>query len=154
MLPRGITGFRAHSDAPLPLTDVRAFRGHCHAAALHAGGQVVSVVAPNLDGVCRNFAVGVFSLPAGEVVALLNAHHPLIAFADPFADDGIALRFRDCTVLAAAFESLGVYRIASAAELEAPPNPAAFAELSEVERKQIADWNPQRLGDLAFNWWD
>lgn len=31
MLARGITGFSAQSDPPLPLTDVRAFRGHCHA---------------------------------------------------------------------------------------------------------------------------
>lgn len=115
VLPGGVTGFGDRGDEPLAVTDVRAFRGHCHKAARQAGGLVVSVGHPNPDGLCRNFAVAVLALPAGELAAVLNAHHPLVAFADPPADGEMALRFRDCPDLAAAFNSFGVYRVASAA---------------------------------------
>jgi hypothetical protein len=153
VLPGGVTGFWDRGDEPLTVTDVRAFRGHCHDAARRAGGRVVSVTRPNPEGLCRNFAVGVFALPAGEVAAVLNAHHPLVAFADPPADGETSLRFRDCPELAAALGSFGVYRVASAAELEQPPTPAALGDLSEVEREQVAYWEPQRVGDVVFNWW-
>ena len=154
VLPGGITGFWDRGDESLTVTDVRAFRGHCHDAARRAGGRVKSFVYPNPDGLCRNFAVGLIALPAGDVAAALNAHHPVVAFADPPAVGEMALRFRDCPELAAAFRSFGVYRVASAAELEQPPTPSALAELSAIELEQVAYWEPRRLGDVAFNWWD
>lgn len=154
VLPGGIAGFWSRGDEPLPMTDMRAFRGHCHEAARRAGGRVVSVTHPNPDGLRRNFAVATLTLPAGEVAVVLNAHQPLVAFADPPAGGEMGLRFRDCPVLATAFESFGVYRVASVAELEQPPTPDALAELSAIELEQVAYWEPPRLGDVAFNWWD
>jgi hypothetical protein len=152
-LPRGTTGFWRHGDSP-PATDLWAFREHCHEAARRAGGRVASVEPTDPGGVSRNFALAVLTLPAGVVGVTLNAHHPLVAFADPPAAAGVGLRFRDCPELAAAFEAFGAYRVASAAEWERPPTPADLAGLAPVEREQVAYWRPRRLGDVAFHWWD
>ncbi len=154
MLPSGITGFRCRGDEPPRATDFRAFSGHCHEAARRAGGRVVSITAPNAGGVCHNFAVGTLALPGGAVAVVLNAHHPVVAFADPPAEGDTRLRFQDSPELAAAFASFGGYRVMSAAELEQPPTAEALRELSEAERKQVAYWEPRRIGDVAFNWWD
>src|SRR6185369_4579517 len=91
-LPRGITGFRHVDDPPLPVNDFAAFRGHCHAAARALGGRVRSVKAP-VPGVDANFARAVLELPGGSIAILLNAHFPVIAFADPPAENGEPMRF-------------------------------------------------------------
>ncbi len=88
------------------------------------------------------------------MAVLLNAHHPVVAFADPPGDGEVRLRFRDCAELAEVFGSFGVYQVVPAAELEQPPTPDALRELSDIEREQVAYWEPRRLGDVAFNWWD
>jgi hypothetical protein len=154
VLPAGITGFYDRGDEPLTVTDLPTFRGHCHEAARRAGGRVVSVINPYPAGLCRNFAVGTLALPGGAVAVLFNAHHPVIAFADPPGEGEVVLRFRDCPELAEAFRSFGVYEVVPAAELEQPVTADALRELSEVEREQVAYWRPRRVGDVAFNWWD
>ena len=154
LLPRGVTGFWGHREQAPTATDGAAFRGHCHEAARRAGGRVLAVTRSDSGGPVRNFAVGLLSLPAGEVAVVLNAHHPLVAFADPPTPGEGALRFRDCPLLAEVFRSFGVYEVLAVAELERPPYPTALGALSKAERKQVASWKPARLGDVAYNWWD
>src|SRR5262245_35569545 len=106
VLPGGITGFYGRGDESLTVTDLPTFCGHCHEAARRAGGRVVSITYPYPSGFCQNFAAGTLALPGGEVVAvLLNAHHPVVAFADPPGVGEVRLRFRECPELAEVFGS-------------------------------------------------
>ena len=153
-LPRGITGFWESGEDPPPATDLRAFRGHCHAAAHCVGGRVHSVMEPNPGGVCRNFAVGVLVLTYDAVAVVLNAHYPILAFADPPAEGDVLLQFTDCPELADVFSAFDVYQVVSASEWEQPPTPTALRDLSPAERGQVAYWKPRRIGDVVFNCWD
>jgi hypothetical protein len=103
-LPCGIAGFRHVNDPPLPICDFNAFRGHCYAAARTVGGHVASVEAPVP---ARNFAQALVELPTGRIAVLLNAHFPVIAFANTPPDGGQSLRFIDNPALAEAFQDVG-----------------------------------------------
>jgi hypothetical protein len=152
-LPHGITGFRDADDPPLPLCDVADFRGHCYAAARTLNGRVVAVEAPS-RGVETNFARGVLELPTGRVAVLLNAHFPLIAFAEPPAEGEGFVRFTDSPGLAEAFGNFGIYEVVGASELAAPLTPEQRRRLAPAEREQIEYWQPRRVGDVVFNFWD
>jgi hypothetical protein len=152
-LPRGITGFRHVDDPPLPVSDFAAFRGHCYAAARALGGRVRSVEAP-VRGVEANFARAVLELPGGTVAILLNAHFPVIAFADPLAENGAPVPFIDAPALADVFRGFGIYDVWTGSQLEAAAIPEACKQLARAELAQAKYWQPRRVGDLVFNFWD
>jgi hypothetical protein len=90
-----------------------------------------------------------------EIVCIvLNAHYPIVAFADPVAESEVQLRFRDSPELAQAFGVFGLYKIALAHELQSTPTPDTLGKLSLAEQKQVEYWNPQRIDGILFNWWD
>jgi len=152
-LPRGITGFRHVNDPPLPACDFRAFRGHCFAAARVLGGRVRAVEAP-MQRVSTNFARAVLELPDGPLVVLLNAHFPVVAFAELAAEGEVQPRFVDAPGLAELFREFGCYEVLATSELHQPVTAAACRELAPTEREQLQYWRPGRLGDLVFNFWD
>ena len=154
VLPSGITGFHKRGDVPLAVTDVAAFRAHCHEAARRASGRVVSITGPYTSDHYRNYAVGVLALPAGRIAVLLNAHHPIVTFAEPPGEGEVLLRFRECPVLAEVFGSFGQYQVVPAAQLEQPATSGSLRELTDIEREQLSYWKPKRVGDVVFNWWD
>ena len=152
-LPRGITGFRHVDDPPLPVNDFAAFRGHCYAAARALGGSVRSVEAP-VRAVAANFARAVLEFPGGPVAILLNAHFPVIAFADPSAENGAPVRFIEAPTLAKVFDGFGTYELWTGPQLEAPVMPEACKQLASAELEQAKYWRARRIGDLVFNFWD
>ena len=93
-LPRGITGFRNVDDKPLPASDIAAFRKHCYTAARWLAGRVSRIELPS-SRTRNNFASGILELPEGPVAVLLNAHFPVIGFAEPLREHEIQLRFVD-----------------------------------------------------------
>jgi hypothetical protein len=152
-LPRGVTGFRSGVRAPpLPATDVRAFRGHCYAAARAAGGFVLGFEDPYRH--TNNFAAGLLGLGDGPVAVLLNAHFPLVGFAHPPAVGELELRFADAPALVEAFRGFDGYRVLDRAVLEGPLTPDVVADLDKGERAQFTYWRPSRVGDVVFNSWD
>ena len=153
-LPRGITGFHSRGETLFAVTDLASFRGHCYEAARRASGQLVSFTSPDSSGDCRNYAIASFILPAEKIAVVRNLHHPLVSFADVPAEGSVLLRFRDCPLLTDIFNSFGIYKVVSAAQLERPPSSSVLCELGDVERKQVAYWKPRRIGDIVFNWWD
>ena len=152
-LPRGITGFRHVDDPPLPVSDFAAFGGHCYAAARALGGRVLSVEAPICE-VETNFARAVLELPGGPIAILLNAHFPVVAFADPPAQRGAPVQFADAPTLAEVFQSFGSYEVFSTSDLAMPLAPAACKQLAAAELEQVQYWRPRRVGDVVFNFWD
>jgi hypothetical protein len=153
-LPRGITGFRSVDDPALPVTDLAAFRTHCYEAARALSGRVRSVETPANDPHGANFARAVLELPDGPVTVLLNAHSPVIAFAEALNENGASVRFIDQPALAVVFRSLGSYEVWSSSKLDAPVTSEACKPLASSELKQVKYWRPRRIGDLVFNYWD
>lgn len=152
-LCRGITGFRHVDDPPLPTCDLRAFRGHCHAAARALGGQVVAADMPvNRSG--ANFARTTLELLAGPVAVLLNLYHPVIAFVEPTVENDLPLRFIDAPALAQQLREIGAYEILSAAEARKPIGEEHCRLLSDAELEQLRYWRPWCIGAVVFNHWD
>jgi hypothetical protein len=152
-VPRGITGVRHVDDSPLPLCDLAAFRGHCYSAARALNGRVVSVDA-SVRAVETNFARAVLEVPTGRVAVLLNAHYPVIAFAEPPVDDKASTHFLDAPDLAKAFCDFGVDKVVCVAQLAAPLPLEQCERLASAEREQIEYWRPQCVGEVVFNFWD
>jgi hypothetical protein len=155
-LPRGVTGFWSDGEPP-PVTDLRAFRADCHAAARELGGTLLTFEGAGEDGHVRNYARAVFDLPGvGMVALLLNAHYPVVVFADADTLTGTPPLFKDVTALAAWFaaNTTGRYRVLTAEEAGAPVTDTACRLLAPAEMAQVRYWRPERIGDILFNHWD
>lgn len=152
-LVRGITGFRRGDDAPLPSSDVAAFRTHCFTAARWLSGRVSQIGSPS-EPTGRNFVSLDLELPEGRVAVLLNAHYPVVGFAEPPGESQGRLRFVDVPRLAEVFRNLGVYRVLETSDLEGSARDVDTSPLGPAELEQIRYWKPTRVGDLVFNFWD
>jgi hypothetical protein len=152
-LLRGITGFRHMDDAPLPTSDVAAFRTHCFTAARLLSGRVSRIESPS-DTTGQNFVSVVLELPEGRVAVLLNAHYPVVGFAEPLRESDRQLQFVDIPRLVEVFRNLGVYRVLEASDLEGSATGVDSSQLGPAELEQIRYWKPTRVGDLVFNFWD
>jgi len=87
------------------------------------------------------------------VRVLCNAHYPIVAFATPAAQEGdVRLQFVECPLLA---ESLGSeFSLLSVQDAEAGVADELLLLLGEDELDQMLYWNPQRMGEVIFNYWD
>jgi hypothetical protein len=149
-LPRGVTGF----DAPNDSVSAKRFTAACHDAARQVGGRVVEVrdaierVTPNFDEAWISGSDG-----SEAVRVLCNTHHSIVAFASPAAHErDVCLELVDCPQLARVL-SAG-FRILGGDEAGTEISSEATAQLSDAELDQMRYWNPQRIGDLIFNYWD
>jgi hypothetical protein len=152
-LLRGITGFRDVGDEPLPASDLGAFRTHCFTAARLLSGRVSRIEFPS-SHTSNNFASSVLELRDGLVAVVLNAHFPVIGFAEPLREGGMRLRFVDVPELAEVFRGFGVYSVVEASDFERSVHDEDSSRLTPAELKQIRYWKPSRVGDLVFNFWD
>ncbi len=153
MLKKGITGFGGKDPAPY-FTDIRNFRGHCHEAARLCRGRVLAMPDPNAIYLACNYTTATFALSYQTIDLHINIHHPIIAFSEPGHFHPTEIRFRDCPELANFFGALGVYQIGLASQWESRVTQECLRELAKEELKQIAYWEPERLGDVVFNFWD
>jgi hypothetical protein len=155
-LRRGITGIQGRKDpspAP-PLSDLKAFRSHCHSAAREVGARLRTVQDRNEAlGAC-NYAIARFELPDATVAVLLNAVHPVLAFAEWPAEGQLAFEYVDCPKLAEVFRTLGGYQIAASEELNQPLVREMCADLTMAEQEHVRYFRPRRVGDVIFNYWD
>lgn len=148
-LPRGATGFLRPGDAPLPRTDLRAFRAALYTAARPAGGKVGEVeeqaypstfhTASVLDG-------------TGETVVLCHAHHPWVAFA-PERRVWYDADFVAPPPWASAFALTG-FEVLDRDRLTTPLSAVDTSVLSRDERRQVRVYGITALGGLLFNAWD
>lgn len=151
-LPRGITGFRDSGDPPLPMSDIRRFRGVCHTAARALGGRI----GPE-DGTrsaTANYLRIVVEFADGSVAVLLNHHHPIVAIsAWPFAagTDRVSI---ETTSLAGLLQTSGGYLVLSPEVATMPLTAELCRRLAPAEMSQIKYWRPRSIGAVIFNDWD
>ena len=151
-LPPGITGVGPGSGV-VPDTDYHAFCEDCHAAARLLSGTVARMEPP-WGQHTNNFATVVLQLPEGPVAALLNAHYPIVGFAEPPPMGAVAVRFTEAVRLTEVFRSIGRYTVLERQDLERLITEEDASDLDLDERKQLAYWGPARVGDAIFNAWD
>jgi hypothetical protein len=149
-LPKGVTGF----DAPDGGVPVERFTTACQSAARRADGRL-RLVRAAYEEVTPNFHDALMVLRDGNMIVrvLCNAHFPIVAFASPASRDGdVCLHFVDCAELAGVLGDEFV--ILSAQDACADVSHAMVAQLGKSELDQMRYWNPQRIGDVIFNYWD
>lgn len=99
--------------------------------------------------------MAVLELREGQVGVLLNNHFPIISFAVPPNDRETGpLRFMDCEELGNVFRTSGRYEVMRRDELESAVNKSELQQLRPAEIEQADYWQPQRVGDVVFNFWD
>jgi hypothetical protein len=147
-LPKGSTGF---GSRPLPLTDVRAFKAACYAAARQTGRQVKRV---EFAQVTPSFHTVTLTGKGDPVAILGHVVAPLVALAAPRRDGDMTVSFVDVPEVASALGQAASFRVLSAGELNSRIEEASLAELDPVELREIAYWKPCTLGEVIFNFWD
>jgi hypothetical protein len=153
ILPTGVTGFWQNGIQPPTASNVKGFVSACHEAARRLGGNVIASEEP-YSRKTNNFAVVIVVFPRQRVAALLNAHYPIVGFAEPIPVHEQEIRFADAPSLREQLLSSGVYQVLSREALETAVTPAAARELADGEVEQIRYWKPRRVGDIIFNFWD
>lgn len=148
VLRPGISGFGGSTDDRWTLA---GFRAACHAAVRAVGGGSIAQSEALATGRNHYRALITLARAAEPRWILLNAIHPLLAFARP--GDDLRYRFVDEPALADAFH--GPCEPVPAALLLAPLDLRAAAPLlAAAELAQANYWRPERVGDLVFNHWD
>jgi hypothetical protein len=151
-VPRGATGFKDSETEPLPVTDSRLFVSACHEAARRAGYRVVEITRSSAT---RSFHSAVLTSQDRKVAVLGHGHLPLMAIAQVPAAGSTSVVFADGShELELALEASETFRLLRAEELRLPLEQVDLSRLDPAERRQIAYWSPETLGELLFNYWD
>ncbi|MBB6350200.1 hypothetical protein FHU36_006772 [Nonomuraea muscovyensis] len=147
--PRGATGFRDQGTEQLPSMDPRVFASVCHQAARLVRGRVLEITPP---GVTPDFHTAVIRSGELSAAVLGHMHLPYIALAR--VPVGHVVFVDDWSDLEVALTSSGTFRLLTRSELETPIDLIDTSYLDGAERRQIAYWKPETLGELMFNYWD
>lgn len=142
-----VVGFSA---AQKQIVEPRVFRALGFEAARRLGGKFVEDPRP---GICKNHEIGVLTVRASATRILLHHELPLIAFANHHADgEGYGgYDFIDAPAIADIFGQTFV--VVDKWTLDKPLDPRALDHAVGKDR-DIAYWNPRRVGDVFFNFWD
>ncbi|MFF0453804.1 hypothetical protein [Nocardia africana] len=138
------------------MTELRAFRRACYAAARRTGGSVIEFRLP--DGVTPNFYQGVIAYRDRQVAVVVLRDSAALAIAEPrtidpregAADSG-PLTFHDFPELADALAELSGFEILTSSQLNSPFDPADWPD---IDPGDVRYWKPQTLGEALFNFWD
>lgn len=149
LLPKGVTGFSDGNgfSAGVELRDVTAL---AHLAARLSGGRVGAVSGP---GVTPNFYSAEIITVDQVVLVIVNQVHPLVAVAGRITVGAMVFR-NGSDQLKQAVELTPPFRLLSTLELNRPLIGSDLADLADPERAQVRYWQPERVGDVIFNYWD
>lgn len=149
VLPRGITGFYdSQSDAP-PTSNLRDWRKVLHQACTVVG--VFEIHHREVMGVpTRNYEISELRYAKEKIYALANIHFPIATFASALMPN----QYTDCLELRAALMTICSWDVWCANQSNAAVGPESLSELSKSELRQVRYWQPERIGDIAFNHWD
>lgn len=154
-LPNGITGFYNRENNNPPKVDGKQFKQVCAANVNRCGGKVLEFKEPQYPMNFYDTEVKVFNK---QFHILLNEHYPYLAFASVVEFGKI--HFIDVPELKQ-FSLL--YHVLSVKELYEPlvfkPGSKKGTlqndhDLNDAELEQVAYWEPKRIGEVIFNYWD
>ena len=150
-LPRGVTGFYDHAEAPPPTVDIKAFRAFCYRLARAIGAQVTEPE-PDEARAVHNYDAMPFNFRGEPYLIVCNRHKPLLGIATYF--DGYDLiRFGDLPIQLDQVD-FGPFHLISGVTLNEEPTAELYSELSPAELEQIDYWEPEKVGHIIFNQWD
>jgi hypothetical protein len=150
LLPEGVTGLLPHRDGSTSAVDLRDVSSLAYLTARLAGGRVITVSAAEAT---PNFHSAMITTGDQTFWIMVNEIHPLVAAATSISMGTIdfidgAEHLRQAVALTPPF------RLLLAVELSSPGTEHDLANLSPAERAQIRYWQPGRVGDIVFNYWD
>jgi hypothetical protein len=149
VIRRGVPGFAGDRDVLSRRIDVPEFRAACFAAARATQMNLVGIE-PGCQG--QSFHIAELERRGQTVLVLCSSSSPVVAFTRPPLELG-EIRFITRADLSAVFTELG-YECPYVTELEQPLSEVDLSVLSKGELDAIAYWNPQKMGDVVFNWFD
>jgi hypothetical protein len=148
-LPQGVTGF----NAPGSFITFSDFEHACARAARELNGRVDSAREAYQEPT-PNFHETIITLERSpyKIRVVCNAHYPIVAFATPPRQGEMLLEFVDCPELAERMK--GEFTTLSATEAGTAVSTEMLSSLDAGEISQVDHWEPKRVGDVIFNWWD
>lgn len=150
LFPEGVTGFLSRLDGPGRRVDLREVTALAHLAARLSGGRVATVSAASAT---PNFHSAMIVIGDQTSWIIVNQFHPLVAAATSISMG--TMGFIDGTeYLKQAVALTPPFGLLSALELSHPITEKDLVNLSPMERAQIQYWQPERVGDVVFNYWD
>jgi hypothetical protein len=144
LLRPGITGFDVACQV-----DYREFKKAVFTAAQAAGASVVAITEA---GVTPSFHQADILLHGRELSVICNRTFPIVAVVQrPIEMSGV----QPCDVpeLAETISPFG-FEVAPTSELTRPLDAGDFELLSKSDRQQAQYWEPLRVSDVVFHWWD
>lgn len=142
-VPEYLTGSR-------PAMTPQAFRSYGHHAARNLAGRFVEDHRP---GICKNHQIALMIFPRMTVRMLLQDDIPLLAFAR-YHEDGEGYGGYDFIDAPHIAKALGeAFVPVPKSVLETALDTRAL-ELAIGKQRDIDDWNPKRIGDVFYNFWD
>lgn len=155
-LPNGVTGFYSEAHSKPPTIDQKQFKQICFSLISKNGGEVLNFKEPQ---VATNFIDVEAKVFNKHLHILLNAHYPFMAFAIDVEYGKIT--FIDDPELYKLFSRY--YNVLDTNELNVPVLLMQGSkkgilqndhDLNSDELEQITYWNPERIGEIIFNFWD
>lgn len=142
-----VPGFSARH---LPVVSPQSFRAYGYDAARSLNGKFVEDRRP---GICKNHEIALMTLRGATTRVLLHHEIPLLTFAMYHRDgEGYGgYDFVDAPDIASAFGEAFVP--VPKHVLEKPIDIRAL-ERAVGKSKDINYWNPKRIGDILYNFWD
>lgn len=149
------------SGGPDTFVDGNLFKKVCYSAMTSLGGKVISFHEP---AVAQNYYYAEVSLQSeNSLYILLNSIYPFIAFAT--SKEPPSMTFVEHKQLTATINQLcgEVYRVLHPSELDETLRLKEVKKglvvlndntLNKWDMYNIKDWQPKRVGDVVFNYWD
>ena len=147
MLFNGITGLsniRQMRGANLQQQDKIDFKRICYSI------NKAEVIGFDFDLIAKNYYVAEIKHNEEMVYLLLNAYYPYLAFSHN--QDKFSLNFTMNRELETIFKDY--YEILSPDQLNAGISIDELDKLGHTEKDQVIYFNPRRIGDVIFNYWD
>ncbi len=145
VLPKGVTGFINEVEENENFSSFKNFKKDCFGQSLEIGNMLESGVTPNFHQ-CE------IKINYEHIAILCNAIYKVIAFVQRPVESR-ELVFIDCPELQVQFGNFQ-YSVLTALECNREVTVDDLLQLGKFEQREVRKWNPKRVGDLVFNYWD
>jgi hypothetical protein len=146
LLANGITGFTNEKSMP-PKVNQDEFKKICYQVSNYLRFRIEEF---DFNLIGKNFYYVKITYRGEILYIMVNAQYPVMGFAT--AIDAFNIQYTDNETLKSEFENF--YIVLSLSDLEKPIKKDDLNSLHAVEREQIAYYEPEKFGEIIFNYWD